>query len=115
MRTTARRMILSSVAAAGLVLGSAAPALASSHGDDDENGHSHSHSDDADEGHGHSHDDEDDDGHGHSHDDAPEGGVDAGFGGAAGGPELLMPLGLAGGAALAAGGAMFLRRRVGQD
>ncbi len=41
------------------------------HGHDDDHGHSHD-----DDDHGHSHDDD--------HDDAPEGGVDAGFGGAAG-------------------------------
>ena len=40
---------------------------------DDDHGHD-------DDDHGHSHDDD----HGHDHDDAPEGGVDAGFGGAAG-------------------------------
>lgn len=110
-RTTVRRAVLSVLVGAGMTLGAAAPALASPA--DEEEGHSHSHEEEgeshSDDGGGesHSHDDEE----GHSHDEAPSGGVDAGFGGTSGGIEVMLPLTLAGGAALAAGGVAFVRRR----
>ncbi|MGH3931517.1 MAG: hypothetical protein ACRDTF_16280 [Pseudonocardiaceae bacterium] len=93
MRMSARRTILTALLAGGAVVGGAAPALADAEampatlgiaqGDDggDDNGQ------------------------------APVGGVETGQGGTAGDYELVLPLGLLGGAA-AVGGAVLIRRRL---